>query len=302
MTVSRTSTRQRQQPERTARQAHPARQPETADDIRRANLGLAVDADPSRAGAELRALQRTVGNRTASRLIVQRKIDQAAVEPVSKLLGITGTVRAVEVPKNPKITAGTPFSAFPSDNVLNLGSLDKTTMLELQYPGVDDAEMKAMPADDIVDMMGGGAYNSTKDLVVLGQGYSQAALVHEMGHKAQNEAGMNTATAVTSVLEYHNFVYSENANWASKKTDARPRVAYSNPVPKAPSPAKTWDDLKKAVTARFHHDKPETSNMLESLEVTCDSGRYQEDGDRKGKYGDQIKANLIAEYFKEFPG
>ncbi len=141
----------------------------------------------------------------------------------------------------------------------------------------------------------------TKDLVVLGQGYSQAALVHEMGHKAQNESGMNTATAAISVLEYHNFVYSENINWANKKSDAKPRLGYANPVPKPPSPAKSWDDLKKAAEARFHHDKPETSNMLESLEVTLESGRYQEDGDKKGKYGDQIKANLISEYFKEFP-
>lgn len=249
----------------------------------------------------MRGLQGSVGNAVASRMAAQRKIDQGVVEPVSKLLGITGTVKAVEVPKNPKITAGTPFSDYPGDNVLNIGGLDAMTMLKLQYPDVVDPEMEAMAADDIVDMMGGGAYNAERDLVVLGQGFSQAALVHEMGHKAQNESGMNTATAVTSVLEYHNFVYSENANWAAKKTDAKPRLGYSNPVPKAPIPAKSWDDLKKAVQARFHHEKPMTFEMLESLEVTCESGRYQEEGDTKGKYGDQVKANLIAEYFKEFP-
>lgn len=253
------------------------------------------------AATQARALQGTAGNGAVNRLLAQRKIAQTTVDPVSQLLGIKGTVQAVEVPKDKKVTAGTPFSAYPKDNVLNLGALDSVTMLELQYPGLDDPEMKAMPADDIVDMMGGGAYNPTKDLVVLGQGYSQAALVHEMGHKAQNESGMNTATAAISVLEYHNFVYSENINWANKKTDAKPRLGYANPVPKPPSPAKSWDDLKKAAEARFHHDKPETSNMLESLEVTLESGRYQEDGDKKGKYGDQIKANLISEYFKEFP-
>ena len=257
--------------------------------------------DAGLAAAQARALQGTAGNSAVNRMLAQRKIAQATVDPVSQLLGIKGTVQAVEVPKDKKVTAGTPFSAYPKDNVLNIGALDSITMLELQYPGLDDPEMKAMPADDIVDMMGGGAYNPEKDLVVLGQGYSQAALVHEMGHKAQNEGGMNTATAAIPVLEYHNFVNSENINWASKKTDAKPRLGYANPVPKAPSPAKSWDDMKQAAKARFHHDKPETTNMIEALETTLGAGRYQEEGDKKGKYGDQIKANLIAEYYAAFP-
>jgi hypothetical protein len=255
------------------------------------------------AAARIRAIQRQAGNGAASRSVarqLQRKIDEATVAPVSKLLGITGKVQAVEVPKAATVKSVTPFKSYPADNTLNLGTLGDLTMLELQYPGVSDPDLAAMSANDIVDMMGGGAYNSSKDLVVLGQGYSQAALVHEMGHKAQNEAGMNTETAIVVVLEYHNFVYSENLDWASKKRDGKPRLSYGENIrPKKGQP--TWAELKTAVQAPTHHSKPETLGMLEALEVTLESGRYQEDGDKAGKYGDQIKSNLITEFFSVYP-
>jgi hypothetical protein len=274
---------------------------------------------PERAGPadisqpQLRALQRAAGNRAVSRLagaanpsgrpLLQRRIDPAKVDANAKFLGVSGKVQAVEVPNAPAFKSNTPFSKYPADKTLNLDALAKTSMLELQFPAqINDPNYTAMSSADIVDMMGGGAYHSGKDLVVLGEGFKDDALTHEMGHKAQNEAGMNADTAVVIVLEYHNFLINENAAWVLGKSNAKPRLSYATgAIPRPKGGAKSFEDLKAAVKARWHHEKPETSDMLESIETTLDGGRYASESDKKGTYAAQARANLVAEYFNTFP-
>jgi hypothetical protein len=263
------------------------------------------------------ALQQSAGNRAVgsllgggtrpARLTVQRKIAaDKDVDEYQKLLGITGTVRGIEVPKVKTVTTVTPFGNYPES--LNLTDpMKKMSLAELHYATPadqlkkSDPDLANEPADTTLDMMGGGAYNSQHDLVVLAAGYPAPALLHEMGHKAQNEGGASNDTAVTVVLEYHNVLKNQNRPWLDGVQKApAPRTFYNKDLLKPTT--KTWEQFKSSAYAKFHHQEPETKRLIEEIETMTSSGRYDSEKDSSGNaIGEVAKKNLVAEYFSLNP-
>lgn len=250
---------------------------------------------------------------------VRRKIDEAAIKVMATELGVEKPVAAVEVPKDKKVKTTTPFSQYPEASVMNLpGELTGTSIIVLQFPDWAtnpeyDQDFKGYwagePATAVTDQLGGGAYNHKLDLVVLREGYTEPELRHEMGHKAQNDAGINADTASVLFLEYQNVLQHQNMPWNLEKEGAEPpRLMYSSTgistaaIGKAFKITKAtqmtdeiWEEFKKQAVSALHHDRPEAEDLLNSLDSTL-SQRYAKVSDTKGTFEQQAKFNLVAEY------
>lgn len=278
--------------------------------------------DPSTTdGQELLAheLTHVVQQGGADRVSLQRAIDEDQIGETARYLGIETSVRAVEVPKDAKFRTTTPFSEYPGASKMNLTpDLESKSIIVLNFPDWDtnqeyDAEFKeyysGQPATAVTDGLGGGAYNHTMDLVVLREPYSDPELLHEMGHKAQGDAGINADTASVLFLEYQNVILHQNSPWWLKKEGAEPpRLQYSstgistskisakfgikNPDEMT---AEIWADFKKTAVAALHHTKPQAEDVLDAIEASL-SGRYARESDDKGPLDKQVMFNLIAEY------
>lgn len=272
-------------------------------------------------GQELLAheLTHVVQQNGTDQLSLQRAIDVDQVREMAGYLGIDGPVRVVEVPKNAKIKTTTPFSQYPASSKMNLTpELEAKSIIVLNFPDWDtnpeyDADFKGYyggePATVVTDGLGGGAYNHTMDLVVLREPYSEPELLHEMGHKAQGDAGINADTATVLFLEYQNVLLTQNSPWWLGKEGADPpRLQYSSTGISATKIAATygvkrpdditdevWDEFKKAAATAVHHSYPMAMEVLESIEQTL-AGRYSRESDDKGRFDKQVKFNLIAEY------
>ena len=237
-------------------------------------------------------LQRAIGNSAVTRL-VQRAIDAGKVDATKQSLDIKSQIRAVEAPKKAKATS--PISTYPNSSKLNLpDSITNKSMAKLNFPDQTDKEQAEMwgeaTAFDIVqDMLGGGAYNHSEDLVVLAEGFSDPALLHEMGHKKQNESGFNAGSVSVVLLEYYNFLANENKPWLEKGT-GKPRLAYDEGAAKK-KPTKSWAELKEHVTGTLHHTSQSLA-MLEQIETLLTGEKYKD-------LAAQIKNNLISEYFQK---
>lgn len=284
-------------------------------------LGANAPALNSDAGVELlgHELTHAVQQRSAPATPVRRKLDEKQLTDMGKELGIEGKISAVEVPKDKKFRTTTKFSAYPDGSTMNLSpEIAGKSILELNYPGWEtnpeyDADWKeyygSEPATSVTDGLGGGAYNHMMDLVVLREPYTEPELVHEMGHKAQNEAGINADTASVLFLEYQNVLLHQNMNWWMRKEGAEPpRLQYSSTGIstaaiqksfKISKPAQVtpeiWAEFKQQAGAALHHTHPEASGVLDSLDSLL-GGRYAEERDAKGTFEQQAKFNLIAEY------
>ncbi len=250
---------------------------------------------------------------------VHRKIDVTQVERIGKYLGVKKPIQLVEVPKARTTKTVTFFKDYPDANKLNLSAkLLATNLLLMNYPAsANDPDgnfndMRAEPATSIVvDLLGGGAYNLEWDLVVLKEGYTEPELLHEMGHKAQGEAGISAETASVLFLEYHNVVIQQNGPWNAKEEGApEPRLFYNPDGPnygavkaatKINSAAEVtdekWEAFKKTVATSLHHS-PEDNRLevLEAIEHTL-GGRYAQTPHAKGRLDLQVKYNLMAEYY-----
>jgi hypothetical protein len=275
-------------------------------------------------GQELLAheLTHVVQQNGTDQVSLQRAIDVDQVREMAGYLGIEGPVRVVEVPKNAKIRTTTPFSDYPAASKMNLTSeLEAKSIILLDYPDWDtnpeyDADFKGyfagQPATVVTDGLGGGAYNHLMDLVVLREPYSEPELLHEMGHKAQGDAGINADTATVLFLEYQNVLLTQNSPWWLGKEGADPpRLQYSSTgisatkisakygVKRADDVTdQVWEDFKKAAATAVHHSNPRAVEVLESIESTL-AGRYSRESDEKGRFDKQVKFNLIAEYLEK---
>jgi hypothetical protein len=275
----------------------------------------------SEAGLELlgHELTHTIQQQAAPVAPVQRKIDEAAVKAMAISLGVKKRVSAVEVPKDQAIKTTTPFSDYPAGSVMDLpAELAAKSIILLNFPDWEtnpdyDDEFKGyyrtQAATAVTDGLGGGAYNHTMDLVVLREPYTEPELLHEMGHKAQNEAGINADTASVLFLEYQNVMSHQNMPWLNRKDGAEPpRLMYSSTgistaaVNKAFKITKAlqmtpeiWGEFMKQAVTALHHTHPAAKDVLKSLDVTL-TGRYAEESDAKGTYANQVKFNLMAEY------
>jgi hypothetical protein len=272
-------------------------------------------------GQELLAheLTHVVQQGGADRVSLQRAINVDQISEMARYLGIESSVRAVEVPKDAKIKTTTPFSEYPETSKMNLtADLESKSIIVLDYPDWDtnpdyDADFKeyysGQPATAVTDGLGGGAYNHKMDLVVLREPYSEPELLHEMGHKAQGDAGINADTASVLFLEYQNVILHQNSPWWLGKEGAEPpRLQYSSTgisaskikqkfgISKpAEMTAEIWTDFKKTAVAALHHTQTEAGDVLDGIEASL-SGRYAREADDKGPFDKQVMFNLIAEY------
>jgi hypothetical protein len=273
-----------------------------------------VRGDEQSLADTLLSLQQRAGNRAvawmvssgalgpaAQRSPVQRKVaSDGSVDDIAKLLGITGTVRAVDTP--PKAKIGTPLSSYPADNMRNITpSQQALTIAHLHYADqadeiLKDQEFANQPADLIVkDEMGGGAYNHTQDLVVLAGGYDRPSLMHEMGHKAQAEAGATNDTAATIVLEYHNVLSNQNIGWLTGTEPGPPRLYYD--VNRARGGNRDWGAFRTAAKAKLHH-QPLTETLIQAIEDLTGDGKYATPaGPGQPSPGAVARGNLAAEFF-----
>lgn len=249
--------------------------------------------------------------------VTQAKFDTARVEEVRQSLGITGVIRAIEVPKSPKKAKATaPLSSYAPENKLDLTpQQEDMAMIELMYPDwKTEFEQDSIDyfdeagANGIVDGLGGGAYNADKDLVVLGENFPDPALVHELGHKAQAEAGWTAATGGSVLLEYQNVIGQQNADWAHKKTDVKPRLQYAAQISgqklktalKVMNPAgvtdEAWTKFGEAVKAEMHHDFPAAVPLLKAIGTSLQL-RYPEEQEKGVPYDKVVKYNVMAEWY-----
>ncbi|MCW2602019.1 MAG: hypothetical protein JWN61_154 [Pseudonocardiales bacterium] len=287
-------------------------------------LGAGAPELESDAGIELlgHELTHTIQQRGGSPAPVRRKIDVKAVADVALELGITKTVSVVEVPKALTFKTTTPFKDYPAESLLNLpGAMNDKSIIVLDFPDyytnpAYDDEFKgaygAMPASSVTDGLGGGAYNHTLDLVVLEEGYTAPALLHELGHKAQNDVGINADTASVLFLEYQNVMLHQNNPWVRGLPDApAPRLQYTTgmvstavikrqfKISKATEMTEViWEEFKRIAVAALHHDRPEAEGVLTALEFTL-GGKYATESNDKGTFAQQVKFNLIAEYLSQ---
>jgi hypothetical protein len=223
------------------------------------------------------------------------------------------------VPKDKKIKTTTKFTDYPAGSVMNLpAELATKSIILLNFPDWDtnpeyDDDFKdyyrTQPATAVTDGLGGGAYNHKMDLVVLREPYTEPELLHEMGHKAQNEAGINADTASVLFLEYQNVMSHQNMPWLHREEGAEPpRLMYSSTgistaaVNKAfkitnalQMTPEIWEEFMKQAVTALHHTHPAAQDVLDSLDATL-TGRYAEESDAKGTYENQVKFNLMAEY------
>lgn len=249
--------------------------------------------------AEILQLQESAGNQAVTDLIhgpkpaIQRAINVEQLKKTQEALEIKGDVQVVEAPKKAK--ALDPMGSYPAASQLNLkDTLKPKSMASLNFPDMDEKTLKdswsdTMAVNIVDDMLGGGAYNHGEDLVVLSEGYTPAALQHEMGHKKQNEQGFNAGSVTVVLLEYHNVLANENKPWLETKT-GKPRLAYNEDAARG-KPKKSWDDLKKHAEGTLHH-VPQTVAVLTAIEDLLAKEEYK-------PHAAAIKNNLINEYFKQ---
>ena len=140
----------------------------------------------------------------------------------------------------------------------------------------------------------GGGYQASHKMVVI-TSLDSRTLLHELGHYAQDvgspavaggtAGGATEETAFVTVLEYHNVILHENLHPGA----LRQRYALGGGTP-----SHTWDELRADV-ALF----PKTVALLDEIEAKLASDpRYgQVVGTRT--LAQRIKANLIAEYFRD---
>lgn len=304
-------------------------------------LGAGAPDPTSRDGRELLAheLTHTIQNKReggkaeiprekVGRRSVRRKIDPGKVNLDKQLLNIKTDVHAVEVPKGKKVSPLTSLKDYPKDNQHNLSEdLGKKPLLELQFPslaGLDQDALdfyKTAPASEITDALGGGAYNAALDLVVLEENFSDAALLHELGHKAQSEAGATNDTSLTVFLEYHNVLVNQNMPWYSsgdtkkagmtgRTAPAEPRLYYNDRLKsskgKKAVSTKQWQDFRTAITEGFDHQhakvgdpgkKLQTQALVAGIEKVLELAAYKATDPASGvTYADIAKRNLITEY------
>ncbi|GGT50677.1 eCIS core domain-containing protein [Streptomyces purpureus] len=141
---------------------------------------------------------------------VQRVLDSEVIDSARATLGITGTVKIVEVPEG--IPADTRFADYPAGHCVGLSAQDAQLSIHAMNGG-DPAQ----PAADAVRNAGGGGYFAQHGIIVTNSNPSPGFTVsqtiqHEMGHLQQHEAGFNVdmSGGRRALVEYHNVLVNEN--------------------------------------------------------------------------------------------
>jgi hypothetical protein len=258
-------------------------------------------------------LQRLIGNRAVQRLVaqqkpqqpkIQRAIDETKVEEFKELLNL-GSVTIVEVPNSSAVKLDTKFSAYPDGSTYNAGAIQGMSLLDINYGEAavdmrtdpDSKDFLASKAYDIVDGSGGGGYMHSHNMVMYNQGISNVnrAILHEMGHAKQNEGGANLASANQIILEYHNVLVNENrfVDLEEGKGQAL-RTNYLDSKPTSKSRSKTWENLITHATGGTNPQKEQNQKLINEILAEIEKRKeYKEKAD-------QIKMNLVYEYFNRF--
>ncbi|WP_391653985.1 eCIS core domain-containing protein [Streptomyces tamarix] len=141
---------------------------------------------------------------------VQRALDTEMIDSAREALGITGTVKIVEVPED--VRADTPFAAYPAGHCVGLTDQDGQLSI-YALNGGDPAQSAA----EAVRTAGGGGYFPQYGIIVANSnpspGFTVAQTIqHELGHLQQHEAGFDVdmSGGRRALVEYHNVLVNEN--------------------------------------------------------------------------------------------
>lgn len=141
---------------------------------------------------------------------VQRALDTEVIDSARETLGITGTVKIVEVPEG--VRADTRFADYPAGHCVGL--TDEDGQLSIHALNGGDP---AQPAAEAVRNAGGGGYFPAHGIIATNSnpspGFTVAQTIqHEMGHLQQHEAGFNVdmSGGRRALVEYHNVLVNEN--------------------------------------------------------------------------------------------
>ena len=235
--------------------------------------------------------------------VIQLAIDKPAVENFKAKLGFgegekpekeeskmpekeSKKVKIVEAPNGSKID--NKIGTYPQENKYDIEDGDgKLTLGDILYgkDGIkeyqNDVDFMNSPAEMHIDgMLGGGGYSHIADMIVLKEGCSKRYLLHEMGHKKQNDAGFHGGNTDGTILEYHNVIMNENLY------DDKLRLCYNSDKIKKSS-GKNWDQLKEELAKG---KKEKELALIGQIENTLNEQKY---ADKK----DVIKQNLVNEYY-----
>ncbi|MGW0464751.1 eCIS core domain-containing protein [Streptomyces sp. NPDC003027] len=141
---------------------------------------------------------------------VQRALDMEVIDSAREVLGITGTVKIVEVPDG--IRADTPFADYPPGHCVGLTPEEGQLSIHALNGG-DPAQS----ASEVVAGAGGGGYFPAHGIIAANSnpssGFTVAQTIrHEMGHLQQHERGFDVdmSGGRRALVEYHNVLVNEN--------------------------------------------------------------------------------------------